>query len=123
MQEFKKNKTKQNPLYSLPVLGVLSLVILLFGYNTISLIEKNKETSKKKKIELSNIETLRIREEKLKQDISNLETNSGVEEVIRDKFLVGKSGEKVVVIVDKDSKKESDQSNDKDKSFWSFLKR
>lgn len=123
MQEFKKNKTKQNPLYSLPVLGFLSLVILLFGYNTISLIEKNKETSKKKKIELSNIETLRIREEKLKQDISNLETNSGVEEVIRDKFLVGKSGEKVVVIVDKDSKKESDQSNDKDKSFWSFLKR
>lgn len=123
MSEF--NRKKSNNFWHSPlVLLVLFVVIVLFSYNMIGLLEKEKETSKKKELILAQIETLREREQSLSKDINNLKTDEGVEETIRDKYQVVKEGEKMVVIVDQEKKAElSGIEVNKDHSFWGWIKR
>jgi len=66
----------------------------------VGLVKKERETTKKRDLMLSNIETLRNREKVLNSEIEKLKTEEGVEEIIRDKYQVVKEGEKMVVIVD-----------------------
>ncbi|MFA6392876.1 MAG: septum formation initiator family protein [Candidatus Paceibacterota bacterium] len=103
MSEFNR-KNKYNFWHSPLVLIVLFCVLILFIYNIIGLIEKERETTEKKNVILSNIETLRNREKILSNDIEKLKTEEGVEETIRDKYQVVKEGEKMVVIVDEEKK-------------------
>ena len=123
MSEFNRKKT--NNLWHSPlVLLVLFGILVLFIYNMVGLIEKERETTKKKELILSQIETLRDREESLSKDIAKLKTEEGIEETIRDKYQVVKEGEKMVVIVDQEKKEEIviDESV-KDHSFWGWIKR
>ncbi len=103
MSEFNR-KNKNNFWHSPLVLIVLFCILILFVFNIIGLAEKERETAKKKDIELSKIENLRIREKTLTDDISRLKTEEGIEETIRDKYQVVKEGEKMVVIVDEETK-------------------
>lgn len=106
MAEFNR-RNKYNFWHSPLVLIVLFCVLILFIYNIIGLIEKERQTTEKKNIILSNIETLRNREKTLSNDIEKLKTEEGVEETIRDKYQVVKEGEKMVVIVDEEQKEAS----------------
>jgi cell division protein FtsB len=99
MSEF-NSKNKNSFWHSPLVLVVLFCILVLFIYNIVGLIEKERETAKKKDTVLSKIETLRDRENSLSKDIEKLKTEEGVEETIREKYLVVKAGEKMVVIVD-----------------------
>ena len=123
MSEF--NRKKSNNFWHSPlVLLVLFAIIILFSYNMIGLLEKEKETSKKKELILSQIETLREREQSLSKDINKLKTDEGVEETIRDKYQVVKEGEKMVVIVDQEKNEEMPIVEvSKDHSFWGWIKR
>ncbi|HAE36709.1 MAG: hypothetical protein UR85_C0013G0006 [Candidatus Nomurabacteria bacterium GW2011_GWF2_35_66] len=103
MSEFNRKNTN-NFWHSPLVLIVLFCILVLFMYNIIGLIEKERETANKKNIILSNIETLRNREKSLSLDIEKLKTEEGIEETIRDKYQVVKEGEKMVVIVDEEKK-------------------
>lgn len=84
------------------VLIFLFLLFLLFGYNIIDLIKKEEETSYKKELVLSKIKDLKEKEAYLSLNISKLDTEEGMEEVIRDKYQVTKTGEKMIIIVDED---------------------
>ena len=123
MAEF-NSKNKQSFWHSPLVLIVLFGILVLFVYNMINLIEKERETTKKKNQILSNIETLRTREEALNKDIEKLKTEQGIEETIRDKYQVVKEGERMVVIVDEDNKSEvvSDEVKE-EHGLWSWVKR
>ncbi len=99
MIEFNKKKNN-NFLYSPFILFVLFCFLILFIYNMVGLVKKERETTKKRDLMLSNIETLRNREKVLNSEIEKLKTEEGVEEIIRDKYQVVKEGEKMVVIVD-----------------------
>src|SRR3989339_650753 len=103
MSEFNR-KIKNSFWHSPLVLLVLFCILILFIYNIVGLIEKERETSKKKDLILSNIESLRAREKSLSSDIAKLKTEEGIEETIRDKYQVVKEGEKMVVIVDEEKK-------------------
>ena len=123
MHEFNR-KNKNSFWYSPLSLGVLFCVLVLFIYNIIGLIEKERETSKKKDLILSNIETLRGRETSLSKDIAKLKTEEGVEETIRDKYQVVKEGEKMVIIVDEEKKESLDSDNERNKhGFFEWIKR
>ncbi len=121
MAEFKE-KNNNSFWHSPIVLLVLFCILILFIYNMVDLFEKERETSKKKELILSKIETLRARENTLSVDIEKLKTAEGVEEMIRDKFQVVKEGEKMVVIVDEDKKIEQQLSIVEDHSFWGWIK-
>ncbi len=123
MSEFNR-KNQKNFWHSPLVLLVIFCIIVLFAYNIVGLLEKERETSKKKQQILAEIETLRNREESLKNDIERLNTDSGIEETIRDKYQVVKDGEKMVVIVDKEEKPEVLPIKEKeDHTFWGWIKK
>lgn len=103
MSQFNR-KNKYNFWHSPLALIVLFCILILFIYNVIGLLEKQRETAKKKNLILANIETLRQREDILNKDIEKLKTEEGVEEMIREKYQVVKEGEKMVVIVDESEK-------------------
>lgn len=119
------NRKNNNSFWHSPLfLLVFFLILILFSYNILGLIEKERETAKKKDIELSKIESLRNRETSLIRDIERLKTDEGVEETIRDKYQVVKEGEKMVVIVDDEKKEDNVQVEDlKDHSFWGWIKK
>lgn len=102
MAKWKRNNYK---FWHSPIaLVVLFCLFLLFGYNVINLIEKERDTVSKKELILEKIDNLKERETSLSSSISKLETEEGIEEIIREKYQVAKSGEKMVIIVDEDRK-------------------
>jgi cell division protein FtsB len=118
-----KSKKKYSFWHSPLVLLVFFCILVLFAYNMIGLIRKERETTKNKVSELNKIDDLRKREADLNKDINKLNTTQGVEESVRDKFQVVKPGEKMVIIVDEQEKKPSTDDTTKDHSFWGFIKR
>ncbi|MES2930984.1 MAG: septum formation initiator family protein [Patescibacteria group bacterium] len=122
MAQFKK-KNSYRFWHSPLALIILFCVFAIFAYNMISLVGKERETSKKKEHVLEEIDTLNKREKVLSSDISRLNTEEGIEEMIREKYQVVKPGEKVVVIVDQEEKTAGEDNTRKDHSFWGFIKR
>lgn len=121
MSEFNR-KNKHNFWHSPLVLIVLFCILVLFAYNIVGLIKKERETNQKKNIILSNIESLRNREKSLSSDIEKLKTDEGVEETIRDKYQVVKEGEKMVVIVDEENKNDSSVEKETKHGFIEWIK-
>lgn len=123
MSEFNR-KNKYNFWHSPLMLVLLFCILVLFIYNIIGLIEKERETAKKKDIILANIENLRKRESTLTTGINKLKTEDGIEETIRDKYQVVKEGEKMVTIVDEEKKNNVEvQVPVEDSSFLGWIKR
>ena len=107
MAEFQKKQNKNKLIYSPLMLFGLLVIVLIFMYNMIELVEKSRETAKKRDLMIKNIESLQARENAIKNEIANLETEKGAEEAVREKYRVVKEGEKMVVIVDQEANAES----------------
>jgi cell division protein FtsB len=122
MAQFKKREEYRfwhSPLF----LAVLFFAVILFAYNMIGLIAKERETQNNKVLELNKIDDLNKRQASLSTDIAKLQTPEGKEESIRDKFQVVKPGEKMVVIVDPAQQQATMDDQTVDHSFWGYIKR
>ena len=117
---------KGNPTYKFwhsPIaLLALFCIVVLFAYNMVGLIRRERETDKNKVAEMNKIEVLRKREQSLSKEIDTLNTKEGVEASVRDKYQVVKPGEKMVVIVD-DTQTPPPTDTQTDHSFWGYIKR
>jgi len=122
MAEFKK-KNGQKFWHSPLSLVVIFCVIVLFAYNMFGLIQKNREVSKKKALQMETVDALRKREGELTNNINKLSTEEGIEESIRDKYQVAKVGESVVIIVDEQSQSINLAPVTKEEGFWAFVKK
>lgn len=122
MADFKKKDNTYTFWHSPIALGILFCIVMIFMYNMIGLIKKERETSKNKASELNKIEELRKRESVLSADIERLNTPEGIEASVRDKFQVVKPGEKEVLIVD-DNQKQVSEDEATDHTFWGYIKR
>lgn len=123
MFEFNR-KNKYNFWHSPLALIVFFCILILFVYNIIGLLEKERETAKKKNMILANIENLRKRENTLNNEIEKLKTEEGIEETIREKYQVVKEGEKMVVIVDEEKLNKGVEENTVDSNkFLEWVKR
>jgi cell division protein FtsB len=123
MAEFQKKSVKTSLWHSPLVLFVFFCVVLIFMYNMVGLIEKVRDTRKKTEIVHNQINDLNSREEALAGDIAKLKTDEGVEAVLRDKYQLVKSGEKMVVIVDQQaSAKEAVPEKPKGNGFTEFFR-
>lgn len=119
----KSNKNNYRFWHSPIALALLFLLVVLFGYKIIFLIEKQRETSHKKEVFLNEINELKKKEASLLLDMKKLETDEGKEEVIRSKYQVIKDGEKMVTIVDEEEKVNSTtESDNTNHGFWNWLK-
>lgn len=122
MVEFQKDKNSKNIWYSPITLFVMLVVVLVFIYNMIDIVEKTRETAKKKKFVEEQVDKLKNREAVLENNIVKLNTQEGIEEEIREKYQLVKKGEKMVVIVDGEENTEDLNVNEVNKnslkSFW-----
>lgn len=122
MKEFKK-KNNYKFWHSPLALIFIFCVFVLFLYNIIGLIEKEREISHKKDLILEEIDILKERELSLKKDMLKLETEEGKEAIIREKYQVAKEGEKMVIIVDQKDENVNSQKKDKlDHGFLNWFK-
>jgi len=121
MTKFKKTNYKfwHSPF----ALVVIFCVLLFFGYKIIDLIKKDIETARNKNLVLYKIDNLNLRASTLSKDISRLETEEGEEEIIRGKLQVVKNGEKMVTIVDEESKDNTSTTQKASHGFWNWIKR
>lgn len=116
MKEFKE-KRKNNFWHSPIFLFSFFVLLVFFAWNTIGLIEKERETSKNKEISLNKMNKLKEKAELYNNNIDRLNTDIGVEELVRSKFQVSKPGEKVVSIVDSNETETQDDSSSNN-GFW-----
>lgn len=122
MFEFKK-KNEYRFWHSPLALFLLFCFLIVFIYNVVGLMQKDRETNMKKSLVLDEIDSLSKREASLSLDIKKLETEEGIEDLIREKYQVVKEGEKMVVIVDEEEKKVETVTEDNAKhGFVEWLK-
>ena len=112
MQNFQRKKGFKYFLQSKPVLIVLTIILIIFIWNTFVLVGKMQETSKNKKIEENKITDLENRKEKLIEDIEKLNTDKGKEEIIRENFGMVEEGEQVIVIVEDEKLNEIEEKGE-----------
>ena len=112
----KKNKIKKR-LYSIPVLILLFLVLGFLVKGTFNVYQRASISKEKLLVAQANIEELNERQESISNKINKLNTSTGIEEEIREKFNVVKSGEEMIVIINKNSEEDEDINNKKE-SFW-----
>jgi len=93
-QKFKKR------FFSKPVFLIVLILTVLMVKATINLYIKKLHSSRDLAAVSESVNTMRAREQELNIEIEKLGTQRGVEEEIRKKYSVVKSGEEMVVLVD-----------------------
>ncbi|MDQ5971838.1 MAG: hypothetical protein QG566_784 [Patescibacteria group bacterium] len=123
MAEFQTKQHSKKMWHSPLSLFVLLVVLLVFMYNMVGLVEIKNETTKKNQIALNEMESVLSREIAIKSTINKLSTDLGKEETLRDKYHLVKEGEKMVVIVNQEASALNvvDESKD-DNGFIKFFK-
>ncbi len=85
-------------LYAKPTIIALSIALFLVARGAWNMYQKSQTTLVKREAAEEELSALKARERELSQDIVNLSTDRGIEEEIRERFMVAKEGESVMVI-------------------------
>ena len=119
MLEFQEKKKLRNILYSKITLLALFIVLIFVARATFSVYYKQKASGENLTKAKEEVAELKKREKMLDSEIDRLKTDKGTEKEIRKKFMVGKAGEQVIVIVDDDKlNKNATSESNKRKSVW-----
>ena len=123
MLEFQEKKKLRNILYSKVTLIAIFVILVFVARATFSVYYKQKVSGENLSKAREEITELEKREKMLNSEIDRLKTDKGTEEEIRKKFMVGKAGEEVIVIVDdnKTNKNGADASDEKKSAWVRFL--
>ena len=120
MLEFQEKKKLRNILYSKITLVALFVVLIFIARATFNVYYKQKASEENLSKAKEEVAELKKREKMLNSEIDRLETDKGTEEEIRKKFMVGKTGEQVIIIVDDDKTNKNETiDNSREKNFFS----
>jgi cell division protein FtsB len=98
MLDFREKSKIRRAIYAKPTI-ILMLVISLFIANGAwNMYQKSKTSLNNKEATEQELSELQQRKDSLSEDINNLSTDRGIEEEIRERFMVAKEGENVVVV-------------------------
>jgi len=92
-------------MYAKPTILLLLVIFSLLLGSTWRMFEKSALAGQKAATADAALSELKSRESALSEDIVGLSSERGVEEQIRERFMVAKDGEKVIVISDTESTK------------------
>ena len=98
MLDFRERSRLRRALYAKPTLILLAIIATGVVHASWSMYQKSKEALVKKEKALSELSELEARQAQLSHDITVLSTERGVEAEIRERFMVAKEGEKVIII-------------------------
>lgn len=121
MTNFQQKRQFKKIIYSKISFIILFILVFFLGKSTFDIYKKSKLSSDNYNEVKKNYDNLENRKNMLESEINKLKTDYGIEEEIRSKFNVAKSGEIVVRIVNSSSSISTNTDNSK-KGFWSKLK-
>ncbi len=96
-------------------------IILLLGANY-DIYKKNEMASINRQESDRKLAVLKQKKDQLTLELQRLDTKEGVEEELRDKFQITKSGEEVLVVLNTDEGATDTASSTVDKGFWQKFK-
>ncbi len=100
MLDFKEKQKKRRFMYSTPMLVFLGILFVFFSSRIWGLYQTNQEAVRKANEAKAELRSLEERKTDLEKRVSFLKTERGKESEIREKFMVGKEGEGVILVVD-----------------------
>lgn len=118
MLEFYEKRKLKRLLYSKPVIIALCIPAVFLLSVTWNAYNKEREAYANMLTASAELDRLKEREATLSQEIERLSTQRGVEEELREKYEVGKPGERMIVLVDKAADKEPASPPIKSKGFF-----
>lgn len=123
MLNYTEKRKIRTIIYSPAVVVVLLLLLVVTGRAAWGMYGKYREATAKQAEAEREWEKMSIREKELQSAISRLSHERGIEEEIREKYMVAKEGEQVIVVTDVPGPDESNVVRTVDESSWwtSFL--
>ncbi len=119
MLDIQQKRKLRSVMYNRITLGVLAVLLLFMTHSTWVVYKKKVSSEEMKKSAQEKVLVLGQRKEDLETKIDQLGTVSGIEEEIRSKFSVVRTGEKMVVVIPSDEKNSS--STVKKVTLWERL--
>lgn len=127
MREFQEKRNFKKIIYSGWLQIILGIIFLALVFPTVKVYKKSRISAEKSKEIKEEIVKLEKRNAELAAEAARLESESGKEGEIRKRFDVAKPGEKILVIIDKNS--EDVKINDAENKtgffhrIWRWVKR
>ncbi len=121
MLEFYEKRKLKRVLYSRPVLIVLLIPVAYCMMVAWHAYLKEREAHANMLAATAELERLKEREATLDKEIERLSSERGVEEELREKYEVGKPGERMIVLIDKDKEQKDVSPPIKEKNFLGRL--
>ena len=119
MREFQEKNKIRRIMYSKASLIALFVIIFFIGRAVLGVYHKQKISEENLLMDRKKVAELEKREKGLSFEIERLKSSDGIEEEIRKKFMVGKAGEQVIVIVDEAKSSTSVKIEERKKSgLW-----
>ena len=120
---FQEKKKIRSVIYSKLFLLVLLLILIWLIFSIFVIYKKYRVSREGADRTAAEVYDLKNRETDLQTKIDNLEKATGVENEIRNKYLMSKEGEKVIVLVEDQEATATATSGEMDtKSWWQKLK-
>ncbi len=104
MLDFRERNQLRRTLYAKPTILILGILTVLIARGAWGMYTKSTEAKAKRDKATTELQELQKYEAQLNQDISTLSTERGQEGEIRDRYMVAREGEKVIVVTDPDKK-------------------
>ena len=127
MREFQEKRKFKKIIYSGWLLMILGIIFLALVFSTVKVYKKSRISAKKSEEIKEEIIKLEKRNAELVAEATRLESESGKEGEIRKRFDVAKPGEKILVIIDKNSEDVKINGEDAKAGFfyriWQWAKR
>lgn len=111
MQEFQERKRIRKIIYSRNMLIFLTIILAFLIFSVVKVYVKSRAAILKNDEAKKELADLEKRKSELGNEIARLETEFGAEEELREKFNVGKPGENILVIVDKEQENAKIEQN------------
>ncbi|OGZ10500.1 MAG: hypothetical protein A3D65_04130 [Candidatus Lloydbacteria bacterium RIFCSPHIGHO2_02_FULL_50_13] len=103
--DFRERSKLRRLLYAKPTIIALAVLVALLLNSSWGAYQKSRGALSKEEKAERELAALVAREKELNEDIARLKTEAGVEAEIRERFMVAKEGEKVMIITDPDAAK------------------
>ena len=97
--DFRERFRLRKILYAKPTIIIMAILVVLLGHATWGMHQKSVDAVAKRDKALEELRALESRQVELENNIAHLSSDRGVEEEIRDRFMVAKEGEKVMIVI------------------------
>lgn len=97
--DFRERFKLRKVLYAKPTIIIMAIFVVLILHSAWRMHEKSLDALSKRDKALEELHVLETRKAELETDVARLSSDRGIEEEIRDRFMVAKEGEKVMIVV------------------------